>query len=124
METQAKFEKLLGMTEGVSKAGNAWKKQEFVVVMGDQYQKQVCMQAFGDVAEKAKAMVPGMAYSVRFDIESREFNGRWYTDVKAWAIEPATAAQQPAQVKTAAPTKQPELDRSFFESPDGSDLPF
>ena len=49
--------------------------------------------------------------TVSFDIESREFNGRWYTSIRAWRIQQGdttqVAAAAPAAAPVAAPTAAP-----------------
>ena len=80
----------------------------------------------------------GDTVKVSFSIESREFNGKWYTDIKAWKIEPAT--EGPAQPTAAAPAYQhvaagpapaadtlPPMasdDMDTFTDNGGDDLPF
>lgn len=55
--------------------------------------------------------------NISFDVESREYNGRWYTDVKAWRIEPAGANSTDKM-----PDDQVYFDEGSVESKD--DLPF
>lgn len=72
---------------GVSKIGNAWSSQDFVIEIFGQYTQKICFQIWGE--EKINAMLPkiGDTVDVYFDIESREYNGAWYTTAKAWKIE-------------------------------------
>ena len=93
MEIKGRIIQVLPAQGGVSKAGNEWKKQDYVLeTMDVQYPKKVCFNIFGaDRIEQYKVGV-GDEVVVSFDLESREFNGRWYTDVRAWKIEKASAA--------------------------------
>ncbi len=63
-----------------------WKKQDFVIETDSQYPKKVCFSAWGDKINP-QLMQEGNQLNVSFDVESREYNGRWYTDLKAWKME-------------------------------------
>lgn len=96
---------ILPLQSGTSKAGNQWQKQDFILETGGQYPRKVCICLFGDNVEKFPLAV-GQSVTASVDIESREFNGRWYTDVRAWNVV-YNGQQQgaPAPVPTAtAPT--------------------
>lgn len=95
---------------GMSKSGNAWQKQEFIIETQEKYPRMVCISLFGDRVEKFPVQV-GRLVTVSIDIESREFNGRWYTDVRAWNVvyndHLGVQAPAPAPVPTATtPTAQ------------------
>src|SRR4029077_2980392 len=64
-----------------------WVKQNFVIETGDQYPKKVCLLAWNDKAEIVSRLKQGDEVKVAVDLESREYQGRWYTDAKAWKIE-------------------------------------
>lgn len=51
-----------------------------------QYPKKICISIWGDKIEEKK-LIPGNRLKIDFDVESREYNGRWYTDVKAWRVD-------------------------------------
>lgn len=76
---------------GVSKAGNNWKKHEYVLETQETYPRKVKFDFFGDKADQYKLSV-GKVYTVSFDIDSREYNGRWYTEARAWKAEEAQGA--------------------------------
>lgn len=99
---------ILPLQSGTSKAGNQWQKQDFILETGGQYPRKVCICLFGDNVEKFPLAV-GQSVTASVDIESREFNARWYTDVRAWNVV-YNGQQQgaPAPAPTAAsPTAQP-----------------
>ena len=77
MEIKGRIIHVLPLQEGVSKAGNPWKKQEYVLETEEQYPVSV-----------------GDEVVVSFDLESREVKGRWYTDVRAWKIEKSAPVAQ------------------------------
>ena len=85
MEITGRIIQLLPLQTGQGKNG-VWKKQDFVIETDGQYPKKVCISAWGDKVSES-VLVVGKEVTVSFDIESREFNGRWYTDVRAWKVE-------------------------------------
>ncbi len=93
MEIRGRIIQVLPLASGTSKAGNPWKKQEYVLETQEQYPRKVCFNIFGDRVDQYPVQV-GEDVVVSFDLESREFNGRWYTDVRAWKIEKADAMPQ------------------------------
>jgi hypothetical protein len=92
MEITGKLIQKLPVQSGVSSSGNNWSKAEFVIETVEQYPKKVCANLWGDRARALDQFQEGSLITVSFDLESREFNGRWYTDVKAWKVEAATPA--------------------------------
>lgn len=102
MNISGKVVQVLPIQTGTSKAGNPWQKQEFILEQGGQYPRKVCISLFGD--NVAKIPQVGQDVMVSVDIDSREFNGRWYTEIKAWNIVQTgaqSAAPAPQQVATA-----------------------
>lgn len=99
---------ILPLQTGTSKAGNQWQKQDFILETGGQYPRKVCICLFGDNVDKFPLQV-GQSVTASVDIESREFNARWYTDVRAWNVVYNGQHQgAPAPAPTAtAPTAQP-----------------
>ncbi|RYY87506.1 MAG: DUF3127 domain-containing protein [Chitinophagaceae bacterium] len=116
MQLTAKLIQLLPLQTGNGKNGQ-WKKQDVIVETEGTYPKKVCISIWGDKIDTA-VLQPGTMLSFDFDVESREFNGRWYTDVKAWRVQPAAAA-------AAAPA--PASGDAYHDFPPGDmgeDLPF
>ena len=114
MDISGKILQLLPVQTGQGKNGT-WKKQDFILETGDQYPKKVCIAVWGDKIDLG-SFQPGDLVEVSFDVESREYNGRWYTDVKAWKI---VNKQQHA---SAATPGQPMTD--IPAGPIDDDLPF
>ena len=92
MQITAKLVQLLPLQTGTGKNGQ-WKKQDIIVETEATYPKKVCISIWGDKID-AGQLQTGNHLKIDFDVESREFNGRWYTDVKAWKIEAAGASSQ------------------------------
>jgi hypothetical protein len=93
MELTGKIIAVLPERGGISKAGNEWKIQEFVLETMEQYPRKMMFNVFGADRLAQFNIQLGEVLTVSFDIDSREYNGRWYTDVRAWRIEPAVMAQ-------------------------------
>src|SRR5690349_19202016 len=85
MQLSAKLIQLLPLQSGTGKNGQ-WRKQDVIVETDGQYPKKVCISIWGDKINEDQLKV-GNRLKIDFDVESREYNGRWYTDVKAWKIE-------------------------------------
>ena len=86
LELQGKFIQLLEKQTGAGKNGSQWEKQDFIVETMEQYPKKVCISAWGDKVKEVSGIGPGDVIKVSFNVESREYNGRWYTDIRAWRI--------------------------------------
>jgi hypothetical protein len=116
MQLSAKLIQLLPVQTGTGKNGQ-WKKQDIIVETDGQYPKKVCISIWGDKINEDHLKV-GNRLKIDFDVESREFNGRWYTDVKAWKIEvEGSAAPAAADTDT-------DPFGSTFTSDDEDGLPF
>ena len=109
MELIGKIVQVLPLQSGTSKAGNPWQKQEYILeTLVTQYPRKVCFNLFGDNVNKFPLQV-GQEVTVSIDVESREFNGRWYTDVRAWNVVqgiqlPGVAAPAPAAYSAPQPS--------------------
>lgn len=86
LEITAKLKQVLPIQSGQGKNG-PWQKQDFIVETGGTYPKNICCTLWGDKTNMLENLSAGQELKVFFDVESREYNGRWYTDVKAWKIE-------------------------------------
>lgn len=84
MILKAKLTQLLPLQTGNGKNGQ-WQKQDIIVETDSQYPKKVCVSIWGDKIDETKLKI-GTILDIHFELESREFNGKWYTDVKAWKI--------------------------------------
>jgi len=133
MEIVGKVLRLGGLTEGTSARG-AWRKQELIIETLEQYPKQVCLVCWGDRVAEAQNFVPGQTIKAQISIESREFNGKWYTDVRPFrfdieAPQQNQPMQQPIQNQqfTSQSYEQPVNNTpvtAYFETDNGDDLPF
>ena len=84
MEISGKIIAILSPQSGKT-ANGEWRKQEYILETDSQYPKKICFMAWGDKIDQFGIKL-GEKLTVSVDLESREYNGRWYTDVKAWKI--------------------------------------
>ncbi|MEO0423580.1 MAG: DUF3127 domain-containing protein [Pseudomonadota bacterium] len=117
MELTGKITHVLPEVSGNSARG-AWRKQEYVIEIPGEYPKQVCFMVWGDKIDQFQIQ-EGQELTVHFDLESREYNGRWYTDVKAWRIQQGEGAQASSPPPAAA-EPPPAASSSFIDD----DVPF
>ena len=97
MEVTGKIIVALPEMSGTSKMGNPWKKREYVLETIESFPKKIHFDFFGEKADQF-VLNPGDTIRLSFDIESREYNGRWYTSIRGWKAEPATeGAPAPGQ---------------------------
>lgn len=127
MEITGKIIVALPEQSGVSKAGNQWKKREYVLETLENYPKKVHFDLFGDRADQYPLNV-GDEIVLSFDINSREYNGRWFTSISGWKVEKAGAANAAGGVAPAAqdpvmdyPMAPPQVDLGKDVN---DDLPF
>jgi hypothetical protein len=90
MDITGKVLNLLPLQSGQGKNG-VWKKQEFILETPGQYPKKVCLSLWGEKVDEIK-LTPGEIITASVNIESREYNGRWYTDVRAWKVAKGSGA--------------------------------
>ena len=87
LTVKGKIQQILNPESGVSRAGKEWKKQEFVIETEEQYPRKVCFTLFGDKVSLIDGLQSGQDVEVSFNIESREYNNRWFHNINAWKIE-------------------------------------
>lgn len=107
MEVVGKIIQVLPAQEGVGRNGNPWKVQPYVLETLDQYPRKVHFEVFGEERIKQNPCEIDQLVTVSFDIESREFNGRWYTSIRAWRIQQGDTTQVAAAAPVAAPVAAP-----------------
>lgn len=91
MDIVGKIVQVLPKQSGQGQKGT-WEKQEYILETEGQYPKKICFNLWGDKIGQF-AIQEGEQVQMSFDLESREFNGRWYTDVRAWNIKKMAAGQ-------------------------------
>ena len=92
MEIQGRIIEKLQIKSGTSSAGKAWSFQEFVIETFSQYPKKVCLQGNTTIVEPLKI---GDIVKCQIDPESREYNGKWYTQIRTFKVELDSIQQMP-----------------------------
>ena len=147
MEIQGKIIVVLPERSGVSQRGNQWRSISYVLETQEQYPKKLAFDVTNDKIDQLNIQL-GEILTVQFDINAREYNGRWFNSVNAWNVirqaQQATAqgggfsgnvqssAQAAQQAANAAGVANPMNPRNPFpprQQPaqpqgDSSDLPF
>lgn len=121
MEITGKIISIERPTSGVSKAGKEWTKQEFVIETKEQYPRKVMISVMGDKVDELSHYHIGNEITCGINIESREYNGRWYTDIKAWKI---SGSSSNAQSSNEDPFHPDDNEPSFTGDNSTDDLPF
>ena len=123
MEITGKLIIKLEPTKGTSSKGE-WTKQDIVIETNDKFPKNICISFMKDV-EKIQAVQIGSNLTVHINIESREYNGKYYTNVNGWKFE---VKSQPSESHKSANFVDPEPIENQHDLPplpeDNSDLPF
>lgn len=129
MEFEGTVFKIMPPTSGQSARG-AWQRQEVIFDQKtqSQYPRKVCVTFFNKPEEVSRLTI-GAEYTVSIDVESREYNGKWYTDVRAWRILPKEQAAPapaggvvPPAYGAPMPTEEPAYAQAASDEVD--DLPF
>lgn len=110
-----------------SKTGNVYEKFFFVGKTQDQYPKTIAFSIMGREKFEKLGIVVGKTYNISFDVESREWNGKYFTDITAWKAvcidgETGTQANAPTTKVNAVP--QAQVAPQPTPSAKSDDLPF
>ena len=120
IQLQGKVIQVLKEQGGEGKNGS-WRKRNFILEIPGKYPKKVCITQWGDNIDQ-QAVSEGLEITASVDIQSREYNGNWYTDIKAWRVEKRTGQQLTPEIP--APSAEGfEIDTQAFNDID-DDLPF
>ena len=135
MDLTGKVIAIMEARSGVSsRTGNNWMTQEYVIEVPGQYPRKMLFNIFGEDRIKQFNIQPGEEITVQFDIDAREYNGRWFNDIRAYNIirgqvagaVPAATPFPPQQAvaPTAATSPFPPAQEPAAEEGTADDLPF
>ena len=111
MELQGKIIQINPLQSGEGRNGT-WKKQEYILETKSQKQKKVCVTVWGDKIDQF-GLKQNEEVVLSIELESREYNGRWYTDVRAWRVERSAGAEYDApEPEILPPSNEPPLDEA------------
>ena len=138
MELAGKVIAILEARTGVAKTtGNPWMIQEYVIETHEQFPRRMCFNVFGEEKIRQFNIQLGEEINVFFDVNAREYQGRWFNDIRAWRVDRVTPGEVPAagsmdapapamDAASAAPAAQPASapQPDFAQSDNTDDLPF
>lgn len=109
MELEGKIIQINPVQSGEGRNGT-WKKQEYIVETKSQYPKKVCVTIWGDKIDQFE-LKQDEDVTLSIELESREYNGRWYTDVRAWRVERSESQSfETPEPEVLPPSNEPPLD--------------
>ena len=121
MEIIGKVVRLGNLTEGTSARG-PWRKQDLIIETEEQYPRTVCLTCWTNQIDEIQKFAPGQTVKAQIEISSREFNGKWYTDVRVWRFDPVgAAAPMGAPAQAPQPVQQPMMHQTLPAAP-GADF--
>ena len=125
MEFEGVVYKIMPATKGTSARGE-WQRQEVIFELPQEFSRKICVIFFNKESDVAR-LREGMTCTVSVNIESREYNGKWYTDVRAWRVQPKQ--EEAAVAAPPMPDMPPFMEEPQYASPASSaaevdDLPF
>ena len=121
MELKGKIIQTLNLQSGEGKNGT-WRKQEYILEVADaKFPKKVCIAVWGDKIDQF-GIQEGDDVIASIEVESREFNGKWYTNVQAWRVQKAQANEPGINQEPPAMDQVPDFIANNDEETD--DLPF
>lgn len=119
MEITGKIINVMQVITGNGKKGT-WHKQDFILEQPGQFPKPVCISVWGEDLINKYDLTVGLTVTAHINIESREYSGRWFTDVKAWKITWEAQSQRKWQ---SAGTPPADPDAGKYPEPNSSAAP-
>ncbi len=93
MEIKCILKQRTNSQSGVSqRTGNQWRTDEWLVVIPGQYERRINFEVRGiDRCQQWESFFNGMPDKnapvlIKFEIDAREYDGRWFNTVQAWDI--------------------------------------
>lgn len=123
MEFTGKIIAILQPRGGVSKSGNEWKSQEYVIEDHSQYPRKMCFDVFGTDKIEQFNIQMGEELTVSFDIDARQWQDRWFNSIRAWKVE-RVSNTVPAPSSILPPPPPPTVTPDFSAGDSKEDLPF
>ena len=111
---------ILEIQAGTSKAGKEWTKQDFIILSEEKFPKMICFTLFGDKTSLLNGLELNSIIDVHFNLESREFNGKYYHNLNAWKID--VVNNESTEYSPAPPQAEGANNQAMSDPAD--DLPF
>lgn len=113
MKVKGTVKDILTPQSGTTSNGE-WRKQQIIIQTGGEYPKDICLVGWGDISRELGGLAHGTEATFHIDVSSREYEGKWYTDVKCWKFD-LESAETPSPVEAA---------KDFVKPVDLDGLPF
>ena len=126
MDITGKIIHTLEEQSGEGKNGKQWRKRDYVIETSGEYPKKVCFTLWGERIDQYK-LQDGEEVKADIEIESREYNGKWYTNIKAWKLEKTSGITAADGIDAPAPAAlddAPPPPTVNNEAEQEDDLPF
>jgi len=133
MELTGRIIAVMEPRSGVSaRSGNPWMTQEYVIEIPGQYPRRCLFNIFGEDRIKQFNIQNGEDLTIQFDIDAREYNGRWFNDIRAYNVIRGQVPPVANTIETPFPPVQGQSDAAapFPPAPEtasensADDLPF
>ena len=98
-------------------------KNQFVIEHGGQYKKKAVFGVLGEDKWKQMNVAEGADVQVSFDVDAREWNGKWFGELLAWRVQNVNGQQQSSASASSSPAPQPQVQQGETNT-DNGDLPF
>jgi hypothetical protein len=115
MEITGKLIRILEAQKGTGARGE-WSKQDFILETDDQYPKKICISNWNNKVDLSSIAI-GTTVTCHVNIESREYNERWFTDIRVWKWDVLSAGAQQQE-------SAPNMPKSDVPFPSASDIPW
>lgn len=122
LQITGEVKKVLEEQSGESKNG-PWRKRDFILETQGKYPKPVCITQWGDNIDQ-DSVHEGETVTAYIDIQSREYKGRWYTDVKAWKIEKGAGGEGSKDIQLSSSGSDDDFDPQDVPDDIDDELPF
>lgn len=124
MEIKGKIIVVLPERGGVSQAGKEWMTQEYVLETEDRYPRKMSFSVFGAERIAQFNIQLGEVLTVKFEIDCKEYNGRWYNSITAWKVERENQQPVAAEAPAVPPPSSDIFNQQQNDVPKNDDLPF
>lgn len=98
-------------------------KNQFVIEHGGQYKKKAVFSVLGEDKWKQMNVVQGADVQVSFDVDAREWNGKWFGELLAWRVQNINGQQQTSASTSQSPAPQAQIPQDGSHV-DDENLPF
>jgi len=126
MEFEGTVYRIMPVTKGTSARGD-WQRQDVIFDYSDggNFTRKMCVTFFNHPDDVAK-LREGSRYQVSVNIDAREYNGRWFTDIRAWRLQPVEEAAAPAAAPAMPDLPPLTAEPTYATAPtqEVDDLPF